>query len=400
MSTFPPYSETFVMREIRELRKQGWDIRIGCLRPLHRTPAATGFEDLEPFVIRVRWLSLDILQGLLLFCFARPGRILECIRLIVPALTKPISFAKLSYLLLASVRLAYRYRESPITLIRAHFLHSEVVGACFLSVLLQAPYSVTVYTTHVLFPESLIRRVVQGARFVVADTSQIQQFLQGFAREATHIHVVTNSVDISEFPKRCLGAVGSVPVILAVGRLDPKKGFHVLLEACALLRDRGLPFKAVVVGEGSERLRLTSLRKKLHLEDKVELLGRLSFEATKSWFYRSTLLAMPSVVTPTGDTDGLPTVVIEAMASGLPVVGTRIGAIPEAVLDGKTGFLVPANEPKLLADQMERLLTNESLRIQFGAEGRRRAVEKFDLPRKAEILSALIDRYCSPETHA
>lgn len=399
MSAFPPYSQTFVMREIRALRTRGWDIRIACLRPLHPTLAARGFEDLEPIVIRARWLSRGILQGLLAFAFSCPDRLFECVRLIVPSLMQPANLAKLTYLLLVSVRLAYHLRNSPVTLIRAHFLHSEAVAACFLGMLLQVPYSVTVYTTHVLFPDALIRRVVQGARFLVADTAQTQEFLQRFGCEATPIHRVYNSVDTSEFPARGPQPAASVPLILAVGRLDPKKGFHVFLKACALLRDCRLPFKMILIGEGPERRALMAMRKSLGLEDNVELLGKLSFEETKPWFYCSTLLVMPSVVAPSGDTDGLPTVIIEAMAAGLPVIGTTTGAIPEAVLDGKTGILVPPNDAGQLAEQIHRLLSDESLRNRFGAEGRRVATEKFVLRQKAEILSQLFARYSGPDTN-
>jgi glycosyltransferase involved in cell wall biosynthesis len=397
MSTFPPYSETFVMREIRELRKQGCDVHIGCLRPLHQTPAAAGFEDLAAITRRASWLSLDLLLGLLVLGLSRPNRLLECLRLIAFSLHQPVNFAKLTYLLLASARLAYQFRNASVTLIRAHFLHSEAVAACFLGILMQVPYSVTVYTTHVLFPDALIRRVVNGARFLVADTAQSEEFLLSLGCKSTLIHRIYNSVDVAEFPDRGPQSANSVPVILAVGRLDPKKGFHVLLEACALLRDRGLPFKAILIGEGPERARLLALRRTLNLEGHVDLLGKLSFTDTKTWLYRATLLVMPSVIAPSGDTDGLPTVIIEAMASALPVIGTTIGAIPEVVFDGKTGILVPANAPKQLADQVERLFKNDSFRILLGAAGRTLVAESFNLSRKAKILSELFDRYCASE---
>jgi len=394
MSTFPPYSETFVMREIRELRKQGWDVRIGCLRPLHRTPVAQGFEDLEPVVTRARWWSLDMLQGLLVFSFSCPRRLFECVRLMASSLTHPVGFAKLGYLMLASVRLAYRFKNSSVTLIRAHFLHSEAIAACFLGILLKSPYSVTVYTTHILFPDTVIRKVLQGARFLIADTDQTYRFLQEFGCEGAAIHLVYNSVDISDFPRRNRQPAGPAPLILAVGRLDAKKGFEVLLQACGLLRDRGLPMKTVLIGEGPERARLMAMRKSLALEEHVELLGQRCFAETKSWFYRATLFVMPSVVAPSGDTDGLPTVVIEAMASSLPVIGTTTGAIPEAVLDRQTGFVIPPNDPDQLADRIQCLLESKSLQVELGARGRRFAEQRFDLRQKAEILSSLFRQYC------
>lgn len=394
MSAFPPHSETFVMREIRELRKQGWDTRIGPLRPLQRTPAAVGFEDLEPIVSKAEWFSLDLLLGLLHFGFSHPGRLFACVRIITPALGRPVDVLKLFYILLASVRLAYRFKNAKVMLIRAHFLHSEAVAARFVSVLLQTPYSVTVYTTYVLFPRPIIEEVLKNALFLVADTAQAIQFLESFGLDVARIHTVYNSVSIEDFPLRGPQAGGRPHLILAVGRLHPKKGYHILIRACALLKGRGLPFSTVIIGEGPERQRLVQLLHELGLDGCVALLGKLSFEEIRPWYYRAAFFVMPSVVTSEGDTDGLPTVVIEAMASGLPVIGTRTGAISEAVLDGKTGFIVLAGDVDQLAEQMQRLLEDADLGIQFGAEGRRLAECKFDLRRKVELLSNLFQKYC------
>lgn len=399
MSTFPPFSETFVMREIRELRKQNWDVRIGCLRPLHHTPAATGFEDLAPVATTVPWFDFDLLLAPFLVACSHPGRLWKCLRQLALSAADPGSFLKLTYVLLASARLAYRFRHLQVTLVRAHFLHSEAAAACFLGTLLQVPYSVTVYTTHVLLPQTFIREVLQHARFLVADTAQSEEFLIAFGCPAKSIYRVYNSVDFSEFAERAQPA-NPVPLILAVGRLDPKKGFHVLLGACALLRARGQTFKTVLIGEGPERERLLCLREKLKLDGAVEFLGKLSFAETKIWLYRANLFVMPSVIAPSGDVDGLPTVVIEAMASGLPVIASRAGAIPEAVIHGETGILVPADSAEQLADEIENLLRNEPLRRNLGTEGRRRAAEKFDLRRKIQTLSRLFDRNCIREVRA
>jgi len=397
MSTFPPYSQTFVMGEVRELRNQGWDIRIGCLRPLRRTPAAKGFEDLEPIVARAEWFNLEMLRGLLDFTFSSPGSMLACIRLVIRSWTQPISFLKLSYLLLVSTRLAHQFKTQPVTLIRGHFLHSEAVAARFLNILLGIPYSLTMCTAHVAFPRPVIRKVLESALFLVADNPRLVAFPQTFGLPSARVHVALNSVNVKEFPQRHTKTAAPRPLILAVGRLEPKKGFDVLFRACALLRDRGVPFKTLLVGEGPEQDRLRQLRNRQGLQDQIELSGKLSFEEIKPWFYRAAVFVMPSVVSRSGDVDGLPTVVLEAMASGLPVIGTSVGAISEAVLDGITGFIVPPNDPIRLAERLQQLLKDEGLRFQFGATGRCRAEEKFDLQYKAEVLSSLFQRYCAPK---
>jgi len=393
MSTFPPLSETFVMREIRQLQRSGWDVRIGQLRPLYRTPQATGFEDLRAAVSGASWLDSDMLVGLVFFSFRYPLRLSRCFGLICCSLSRPRDVGKMLYILLASLRLAYRFQGSEIDLIRAHFLHSEALAARFLSMLLEAPYSLTVYTTFALYRRSIIEEIVRGADFLVADTAQAKEFLQSLGGRAERIEIVYNSIRVEEFPRQVRRNSVHLPVVLGVGRLDPKKGYHVLLHACALLRRRGVRFQTVLIGEGTEKDRLMGLRRQLGLEGQVELLGKLPFEEVKPWYYRADVFVMPSVVTPQGDTDGLPTVVIEAMAASLPVVGTSTGGIPEAVREGITGFIVPANSPEALADRIQQLLEREDLRIQFGMEGRRVVERQFDLKCKADALTRLIGQF-------
>jgi len=182
---------------------------------------------------------------------------------------------------------------------------------------------------------------------------------------------------------------------------DPdKKGFDVLLLACSILLRRGVDFRCVVVGDGAERKRLLAMRQSLQLENHVEMPGKLSFGQVKSWLYRAAVFAMPSVVTPEGETDGLPTVVIEAMASSLPIVGTWTAGIPEAVHEQVNGFLVPPNAPELFADRVQFLLATPDLRARFGTEGRRLAEMHFDLKRKASIISELIRQYVGFSPHS
>lgn len=392
MTTVSPLSEIFILREIRELRRVGWNIRIGELRPLGRIPPASGFKDLDCLVIRANWFSLDMLKGLVFFAFRRPRGVWDCFGLVCRSLDNPLRMVKMLYILLASLQLAYRAHSLEPRLVRAHFLFSAALAAQFLSRLLNVPYSLTVYTTFEHYPRAFIQTMVKEAVFLVADTHQAKQFLQELGAEASRIHVIHNSVCPEEFQVR-RKISHQVPVILGVGRLDAKKGFHVLLHACALLRERGVLFQAMLIGDGPEKRRLFRLRGQLGLVNAVKMLGKLPFEEVKTWFDRADVFVMPSVVTADGDADGLPTVVIEAMASGLPVVGTTTGGIPEAVRDGITGFLVPANSPEPLARRIQQLLEHEGLRIQFGLEGRRVVERDFDLRCKADLLTDLIRRY-------
>jgi colanic acid/amylovoran biosynthesis glycosyltransferase len=178
-------------------------------------------------------------------------------------------------------------------------------------------------------------------------------------------------VNLDEFPRRPAQRPSGPPLVLGVARLDPKKGFDVLISACSILHERRVDFRCAIIGDGAEREKLLKMRARFKLEDQLEMVGKLSFAEVKPWYYRAAVLAMPSVVTSEGQTDGLPTVVIEAMASGLPIVGSLVAGIPEAVQEGINGFLVPPNDPKQLANRLQLLLEQENLCGRFGTRRRR-----------------------------
>ena len=389
VSIFPARTETFIFREIRALRDLGCDIVIGQLRPVGRRPTASDVEDLRGCVMPAKLLSWSTVAGVFFFAGKRPTITWTYLKLVFGCFPDITNLLKLAYVLLASVSLAYRLRNSGLEHVRGHHLHSEAVSAMFIAGFLELPYTFKVYTVKIGYPRAVLSQVVNGAAFIIADTLQVREFLISLRADPAKIHILRNAVRLSEFPMRPAGS-GANSVLLAVGRLDHKKGFHVLLPACAILRDQGIPFRCVIVGDGGQRSNLLALRAKLRLESQVEMAGSLGFSEVRERYLQATLLAVPSVVAPDGETDGLPTVTIEALAYGVPVVGSATAGIPEVIQDQVNGFVVPANSPEELASRMRDLLTNPTLRNQFAAEGRRTAERDFDLDRNVQTLFALM----------
>jgi glycosyltransferase involved in cell wall biosynthesis len=162
------------------------------------------------------------------------------------------------------------------------------------------------------------------------------------------------------------------PTILAVGRLDHRKAHRLLVEALALLRARGIEARAVVVGEGPERSALERQADDLGVRDRLSLPGAVGQDEIDSWFAAADVFCLPSLA------EGLPVVLMEAMACGLPVVAPRLMGIPELVEDSVSGVLVTPARADELADALERLLANGELRRSLGAAGRERVVAEFD----------------------
>lgn len=189
--------------------------------------------------------------------------------------------------------------------------------------------------------------------------------------------LVRHGVDLAAFAATAPPDADPV-TLLAVGRLVEKKGFEVLLDALSLLRR---PFRLRLVGDGPGRPELTAQAARLGLTDRVEFAGRLTHETLPRAYAEADIVVVPSVVDRRGDRDGLPNVVLEAMASARPVVASAISALPSAVRPGQTGLLVPSRDPQALAEALTELIDSPPRRRALGAGGRAVAAGEFELGR-------------------
>jgi glycosyltransferase involved in cell wall biosynthesis len=181
------------------------------------------------------------------------------------------------------------------------------------------------------------------------------------------------------------------PIVLTVGRLVEKKGHDTLLRAAAVARDRGHDFRLRIAGEGAEWSALQRLVHALDLDERVTFLGPLSEAEIRREYERADLFALACRELENGDRDGIPNVVLEAMAHSLPIVSTLCGGISEAVEDGESGLLAPQEDVEAFADLLTRLIAERELRERLGAAGRERALTRFDrranLPTVVEALA-------------
>jgi glycosyltransferase involved in cell wall biosynthesis len=179
--------------------------------------------------------------------------------------------------------------------------------------------------------------------------------------------------------------------VLAVGRLIEKKGFTDLIRACSLLRAEGSVFRCRIVGKGELAAKLRALIAELGLDHQVELTGPIPREELLAVYERASVVVAPCVIGTDGNRDGLPTVLIEAMALGVPVVATDVTGIPELVRNERTGLLVPQHDPEALAAAIRRVLTEPSRSEAFVRAGRARVESEFDLRANVAHLRALLE---------
>jgi glycosyltransferase involved in cell wall biosynthesis len=174
--------------------------------------------------------------------------------------------------------------------------------------------------------------------------------------------------------------------ILAVGSLDKYKGFDYLLQAGQILNSRGLDYEIDIVGDGKEKNSLKRLAAELQIENRVNFLGWLPFDEVRAAMTQATILVHPS----SGSGDAVPTVIKESMALGTAVVASNIAGIPELLDEGRCGMLVPPGNPNELANAIEKLLTDEELRLRYADAARAYAEDIFDLWRNGQKLAELL----------
>jgi glycosyltransferase involved in cell wall biosynthesis len=222
--------------------------------------------------------------------------------------------------------------------------------------------------------DGAVRRLVQAADATVFVSKFLERQGVGLGARPDRTRVILKGVELRTFqPARDReGArreldLNEAPLLLAVAGLVRIKGVDLLLRALALVRRRGLDFRFIVCGEGAERASLERMIVDLALADCVRLVGRVSREDIPKYFAAADLFLHGAVIEASGN------VLLEAMASALPIVCTDAGGPAEYVADGITGFVVPVGDERAMADRIALLLANASLRQEFGQQGRRRA---------------------------
>ena len=292
--------------------------------------------------------------------------------------------------------LAPRLREKGITHIHAHFGGMAARTAWMLKMLHGFTYSFTGHANDIFcdndFPVTN-EMLVRGAKLVVTETDFARRWMEEkypFARG--RIVRVFNGVATDGFAPRVPASGPSR--IVSVGRSVEKKGFADLIEACRILHERGRTFECAIVGGGPLDTILQTRIDRANLGSVVRLLGPRAQGEVRQLLASSHVFALASVPESDGGSDNLPTVIVEAMLAGLPVVSTRVAGIPEMIADGESGFLVSAKDPAGLAAAIEKLLADPLLATRLGARGRESAVAKYAVAKTTGALKHLLVRRC------
>jgi len=236
--------------------------------------------------------------------------------------------------------------------------------------------------------EGVYETLYDRADAVTAGTAFTKGKLVANGCPAGKIRVLPMGVRMEEYPE-AKNSERSPRTILAVGRLVDHKGFRYLIEAMAIVRQSYPDAALRIVGEGGERSALERRAAELGLGETVSFLGAKSGEEMAALYRGASVFALPSIKAPDGAEEGQGLVLQEAQASGLPVIGSRIGGIPEGIVEGKTGFLVPEKDPAALAERIGALLGDAGLRERMGRAGRAFVEANYAIPVLTEKLVSI-----------
>jgi glycosyltransferase involved in cell wall biosynthesis len=389
LKMYPRFSETFILNELLELERQGVEVRIFSLR----SPNDGVFHaDVARVRARVTYVPMVWLRNAHAFVgpHARllasgPARYARGVLRLLARATSLRTFARAGYV-------ADYARRERITHVHAHFASAPTTVALEVSRLLGIPYSFTAHAkdiyTEGVRPNDLSEKL-RNARFAVTVSDYNARHLARLNGGARVVRVY-NGLDLERYQTRRYSPE-EPPLVLAVGRLIEKKGFDDLVRACALLQREALDFRCRIVGKGPLRAELAALVAELGLEGHVVLSGPIPREQLVAQYRAASVLVAPCVVGSDGNRDGLPTVLVEAMALGVPVVATPVTGIPELVEDGRTGLIVPERDPGALAGAIRRLLTDPWGAAVLVEAGRRRIERDFDLSTNVAQLRRLLE---------
>src|SRR5437867_2395515 len=273
---------------------------------------------------------------------------------------------------------------SPVAGVHAYFAHLPAEVAAHAARRLNVPYGFNAHARDVrkVAQEELAERARQAACVVACNYDVVPDLAGG----GSAVQFVSHGVDSQRFRPYPFAPVQPFR-LLAVGRLVEKKGFAQLIQAVAQL---SMPFRLRIIGDGPERQGLTEAIRAAHLTDRVELCASQTHAELPLEYARAHVVVVPSIVDRSGDRDGLPNVVLEAMASGRPVVASNAGAISSAIVSGHSGFLVPPGNPIALTRLLEWLGGRPALWPQLGRNGRARVTRDFELRTCAERFCRLL----------
>ena len=389
VSRFPKITETFVLNEWLVLRRR-FNMRLGSLlrsRGGQVHPAAAR-------VVSEVWFAplfdLSTLHAQLFWLRRRPRTYLATLLAVLRG-SRPAGggVVKGGVVFIQAAWLARQVRDHGMSHVHAHFANHPATAAWVVYRLTGVPFSFTAHANDLFVGPALLDRKVDEAAFVATISEYNRSYIQTRLPSARRIELIRCGVDPSRF--RGSTDEGHRRRLICVASLVPKKGHLYLMRAFSMLSSEFPDVELTLVGDGSERDRIRHLAERLGVEPRVHMLGDMQMDQVQTALARSHIFVLASVRLPSGRAEGIPVSLMEAMATGLPVVATNISGIPELVIDEVTGLLVPERESDALARAIRRLIVDDRLVHRLVTGARAHVAGHFNLEVESNRLGDLFE---------
>lgn len=391
VSEYPGISHTFILREIFAMRACGLTVATASIRrpqhldrmpePERREAENTLYIKATPIkeIITIHWRLLS----------SRPMAYLGMIAATVRAYRRGARDAlkAVGYLAEAGILIDWMHARE-LKHVHVHFANPAATVAMLATAYGTVSYSLSIHGPDEFYnvDKNLLTDKVSSARFVRCIShycrSQVMRLVSPKLWE--NFHIVRCGIDPEVFQPRA-EPQNTLTELLCLGRLVPAKGQHILLQACAELQRRGVPFHLTLVGDGEDRQSLEALTASFALGDAVTFTGAVGGHQVHAYYDRADIFVLASFA------EGVPVVLMEAMAKGVACVSTGITGIPELIDDERDGMLVPPSDETALADRLQRLIEKPEQRIRFGLAGRDKVLERYDLARNCRGLARIFN---------
>ena len=383
---FPSFGQTFCYREVAELERQKTKVQVYSIR----RPVNEPEQDWDKQIVeRVHYLPDEKALVAEVDGALRKNAFPNEVRDAVQKWGRQSDFLRLYQ----AIYVGTRMQQNGVRHLHAHFAGMAARTAFWINQFFGIPYSFTAHANDIFAPRdfvvSLAKLMETAAAIVTVSDYAANDLRTRFPASAAKVHRIYNGLDLSRFHPTDPGS--GTPAIVSIGRLIEKKGFADLISACALLTSRRRGFLCEIIGEGPLEGTLRAQIAGAGLEACVRLAGPQTQAQVALRLAHATIFALPCTREAGGGMDNLPTVIMEAMAAGLPVISTSLGGIPEMVEHDVNGELVPERDPPAICAAIERLISDPARARRLGDRGRQIAREKFSIESSAGALRKVFE---------